>query len=151
MPRVYTVEFANVSVSAVQDLIAAYSGANRTIRVLAIQLAANGQTTIGNYPIRLYRLAATVTAGSGGATPTPQPLDPNDAAAAFTAHTNDTTPATSSGSTSVIFSDQLNPINGYYWQAPHPVEAAPSQALVLELDAISGTLNVSGTMWVEEA
>ncbi len=81
------------------------------------------------------------------------PVNPNDAAASFTAHANDTTQATTSGTASTIFADEFNPINGYYWQAPFK-DAAPeatiSQAIALSLDSISGTLNVNSTMWVEE-
>jgi 5-deoxy-D-glucuronate isomerase len=149
----YTVQCNNVAVSAVQDIIAAFSGASRVIKVHGVQLGANGQTTVGNYRIRLVHYAATVTAGSGGSTPTPQKTNPNDAAASFTAHTNDTTPATSSTATNTIFSDEFNPINGFYWQPPFrdaAPEATISEAMVLSLDSISGSLNVNATMWVEE-
>lgn len=152
MSRLYTLSFDNVSVSAIQDLFGVYAGANRALAILAIQLGANGQTTVGNYRLRLRYLQQTVTVGSGGSTITVRPVDPNDAAAVFTARSNDPTQATSSGSYS-IFADEFNPINGFYWQAPdpqRPPEVKPNEAATLSLDSITGTLNVNGTMWVVE-
>ncbi len=153
MSRMYTAQCNNITVTAVQDILAAYAGTARIIRVHGVQLGANGQTNVGNYRIRLVRLPATVTPGSGGSAPTPQPVNPNDAAASFTARANDTSQATTSGTAAVIFSDEFNPINGYYWQPPFK-EAAPeatlSQAFSLSLDSVAGTLNVNATMWVEE-
>lgn len=153
MGRMYTIQTNNVSVSAVQDILAAYSSASRVIKVHGVQMGANGQTTVGNYRIRLLHLAATVTTGSGGSAPTPQKVNPNDAAAALTARANDTTQATSNSATNVIFSDEFNPINGYYWQPPFrdaAPEATISEAFSLSLDSISGSLNVNATMWIEE-
>lgn len=149
----YTIECDNVSVSAAQDILMAISGASRVIKVHAVQMGANGQTTVGNYRIRLQRLPATVTNGSGGTAPTPQLTNPNDSAASFTARANDTTQATSGGTIATIWSDEFNPINGYYWQAPFrdaAPEATINQAIRLSLDSVSGTLNVNATMWVEE-
>lgn len=153
MSRMYTVSIDNVSVSAIQDVLAVYAGASRLLRVHAIQMGANGQTTVGNYRIRLRYLPPTVTAGSGGSTATPHPTDPNDAVASFTARSNDTTQATSSGTAYTIFADEFNPINNYYWQAPYREDAPEvllNAAAVLSLDSITGTLNVNATMWVEE-
>lgn len=153
MPRTYTIECHGVSVSAVQDILAAYAGSSRTIRILAVQMGAYGQTTVGNYPIRLVRLPATVTTGSGGTAPTPVLADPNNSAASFTARANDMTQASTSGTAVNIWSDEFNPINGFYWQTParaESPEATPGEAFSLSLDAISGTLTVNATMWVEE-
>lgn len=153
MGRMYTIQCNNVSVSAVQDILAALASASRVIKIHGVQLGANGQTTVGNYRIRLVHLTATAVVGSGGSAPVPQKTNTLDAAAGFTARANDTTQATSSGATQVIASDEFNPINGYYWQPPFR-DAAPvvqiNEAVSLSLDSISGTLNVNSTMWVEE-
>lgn len=153
MGRMYTVQSRGVSVSNVQDIIAAYAGASRVIKVHAVQLGASGQTTVSNLGVTLKHLAATVTPGSGGTAPTPSKTNPNDAAAAFTSHINDTSQATSSG-TVFIFADEFNPINGYYWQAPRPgqePEATINEALVFTLDNTpAATLLLNATIWVEE-
>jgi|SRR5579863_2658486 len=153
MGRMYTVQVRGVAVSTVQDIIAAYSGALRQIKVHALQLGASGQTTVANLGITLKHLAATVTQGSGGNAPTPTRVNPLDAGASFTARVNDTTQATSSGIV-FVFCDEFNPINGFYWQAPvrgHEPEATINEALVLSLDNTpSVTLTMNATLWVEE-
>jgi hypothetical protein len=151
--EIFTIVCENVSATAAQDVLAAYAATGKKLRLLAVELAANGQTTVGNYAIRLRYLAATVTAGSGGAAATPHNVNPDGAAPSFTARRNDTTQATSGTSVDLVAS-QFNPINGYYWQAPTAVGSEPkadlSGAFVLSLDGIAGTLNISATMWLRE-
>lgn len=152
--EVFTIVCENVAVTAVQDVLGAYSGATRKLQLLAIEMAANGQTTVGNYAIRVKRMPTTVTSGSGGATVTPRNVNPDGASPTFTARRNDTAQATTSGTPSDYIASQFNPINGYYWQAPTPVGDEPkadlSEALILSLDSVTGTLNISATMWLRE-
>lgn len=153
--EIFTITCRNVAVSAIQDVLAAYAASTKKLRLLAVEMAANGQTTVGNYPIRLRYLPATVTAGSGGSAVTPHNVNPSGAAASFTARSNDVTQATSGGTATDIVATQFNPINGYYWQPPVPVAEEPkanlSDAFVLSLDsAPAGTINVSATMWLRE-
>jgi len=152
--EIFTVVCENVAVTAAQDVLAAYAATTKKLRLLAVELAANGQTTVGNYPIRLRYLPATVTAGTGGAAVTPHNVNPDGAAPSFTARANDTAHATTSGTAADVVASQFNPINGYYWQAPTGVGDEPkadlSGAFVLSLDAVAGTLNVSATMWLRE-
>jgi hypothetical protein len=152
--ELFTVVCENVAVTAAQDVICAYAAATKKLQLLAVELSANGQTTVGNYPIRLRYLPATVTSGSGGASATPHNVNPDGASPSFTARRNDTTQAVT-GSTAVDYvATQFNPINGYYWQPPTPVGDEPkadlSGALVLSLDSVTGTLNISATMWLRE-
>ncbi len=152
--EIFTIVCENIAVTAAQDVLAAYAASTKKLQVVALEMAANGQTTVGNYPIRLKYLPATVTAGSGGGTVTPHNVNPDGAAASFTAARNNTTPATTSGTAADIVATQFNPINGYYWQAPTGIGDEPkadlSGALVLSLDAVTGTLNISATMWLRE-
>ena len=152
--EVFTIVCKNVTVTAAQDILAAYAATTKKLRLLAVELAANGQTTVGNYPIRLRYLPPTVTAGSGGSSVTPVNVNPDGAAPSFTAKANSTTQATSTGTISDLTSSQFNPINGYYWQTPTPVGVEPkadlSGAFVLSLDSVSGTLHISATMWLRE-
>lgn len=153
MPREYSVQFANVSVSAVQDLIAVYAGASMAFEVHSIQIGQITATAIGNLRISLKRLPATVTAGSGGTTPTPQKLNFGDAAATVTSHVNDTTQATTSGTSSTIIADIFNVVNGYQWIFPPDDRPnfQPSQAAVLSLDTAPGNAEtMSGTMIIAE-
>ena len=150
--EIFTVECANVAVSAAQDILAVYAASTKKLQVLAIEIAANGQTTVGNYPIRLVRFASGYTPGTGGTGVTPNNVNVDGASPSFTAARNNTTQT--SGTSVVYIASQFNPINGYYWQAPTGVGDEPkfdlSQAAVLSLDGITGTLNVSATIWVRE-
>lgn len=152
--EVFTIVCENQAVTAAQDILAAYAASTKKLQLLAVELAANGQTTVGNYPLRMRYLPATVTAGSGGAAVTPHNVNPDGAAAGFTARRNDITQAVTGGSAVDFVATQFNPINGYYWQTPTPVGEEPkadiSSAFVLSLDSVTGTLNISATMWLRE-
>lgn len=149
--RVYTITSQNVSVSAVQDILAAYSGASGAFEVHEFVLGQITATTVGNLRLRGRRLPATVTAGSGGTAPTPSKSRSGDAAATITARANDTTQATSSGTALDIRSDVYNPINGYqFLPAPEDRPACnPSEAFVWSLDTAPSsaeTMNASLTV-----
>lgn len=154
MSEIFTIVCENVAVSAVQDVLAAYAASTKKLQLLAIELAANGQATVQNYPIRLRYLPATVTAGSGGSSVTPKNVNPDGASPSFTARRNDITQAVTGGSATDFVASQFNPINGYYWTPPVQVTDEPkadiSSAFILSLDAITGTLNISATMWLRE-
>jgi hypothetical protein len=154
MSEIFTIVCENVSVTAVQDILAAYAATTKKLQVLAVELSANGQTTVGNYPIRLRYLPASVTVGSGGSAVTAHNVNPDGASPSFTAARNNTTQAVTAGTAVDYVATQFNPINGYYWQAPVPVGDEPkadlSGGLTLSLDAITGTLNISATMWLRE-
>jgi len=156
MAEIFTIVCENVSVTAVQDILAAYAASTKKLQLLAVELSANGQTAVGNYPIRLRNLPATVTSGSGGASVTPKNTNPDGAAASFTARRNDTTQAVTGGSAIDFVASQFNPINGYYWTPPPGVGPGDepkidlSGAFSLSLDNVTGTLNISATVWLRE-
>lgn len=152
--EVFTIVCKNIAVTTVQDILGAYSTSTKKLQLLAVEVAANGQTAVGNYAIRLRYLPATVTAGSGGGAVTPANINPGGAAPSFTARRNDNVQATTSGTAVDFLASQFNPINGYYWTPPVPIGDEPkaeiSSAFILSLDSIAGTLNVSATMWLRE-
>jgi hypothetical protein len=154
MSEIYTIVCENVSVTAVQDILTAYCGPASKLQLLGIELAANGQTTVGNYPIRIKNLTAAVVAGSGGGVVAAHNINDIGSAPSFTARRNDTTQATGSGSSYDLVAAQFNPINGYYWTPPGPSGDEPkctiAGAFVLSLDSVTGTLNISATMWLGE-
>ena len=154
MSEIFTIVTENQAVTAAQDILAAYCASTKKLRLLAVEMAANGQTTVGNYPMRLRYLPATVTSGAGGGAVTPKNTNPDGAAASFTARHNDVTQAVTGGTANDVVATQFNPINGYYWTPPVPVSDEPkadlSGAWVLSLDSVTGTLNISATMWLRE-
>lgn len=152
--RLYTVSFSAVSISAVQDLIAIYSGSSKIVGIQSIELSQITQNTVGSLRVRLKFLNTAVTAGSGGSAGVISQLVPGDAAATVTARINDTTQATTTATQVTLWSDQWNLINGMLWVPPNvnrPPMAGLSTALVVSLDTAPGSAIVaSGTVTFEE-
>jgi len=123
-------------------------------RLLRVQ---GGQRTLGTNweakPVRIRRVPATVTAGSGGSTPTPRRLNFGDAVATITAHANDTTAMTSSGTIEDLLQDMAVFFNGFLFVATprEDIIIQPSQGLAINLPtAPSASTNMSWTAIVEE-
>jgi hypothetical protein len=152
--EVYTIVCDNVAVTQPQDILMALASTTKKLQLLGVEIAANGQTTVGNYPIRVRYLPPTVTVGSGGTPVTPGLLNPAGAAATFSARANDTTNAVTGGTATIWLASQINPINGYYNAPPVPQGDEPlielNGAVVLTLEAVTGTLGLSATMWLRE-
>lgn len=153
MGRVYTVSFDNVAVSAVQDLFSFKGSSGKTCKLkrVIVGMTDTSLQTAQGLRIRCRYFPATMTQGSGGATPTPQPVDPGDAAAGFTAHTNDTSQATSSGSAVNIPCTGVHNYAGLDLSFPDPQVFGLNEGVTVELQStVSGTCHFSGTAWVEE-
>lgn len=153
MPRTYAITFENVAVSAAQDLVQVKGATGKTVRILRQWVGATNTTlpTAQMVQLRSRFLPTTVTDGSGGSTPTPRPLDPGDAAASLTALVNDTTKASSSGTATILEEAGVHIYSGYDYQFPKPPVIGPSQSFVFELlSTVSGTVNMSGGVLVEE-
>jgi hypothetical protein len=157
--RLYSVNFTAVSVSTDQDLFYVKPAADKIVLIESVKLAVvggaadAGDTQEELLDIRLIRVPATVTAGSGGGAFTPQQIADNDAAAGFTARINDTTEATTSGSLEVLDADGMNSRVPYlYLPAPeHRIPIANAQAIVCRLSTVpADALSMSGTMLVRE-
>lgn len=153
MPRRYKVMFEAVTVSAAQDMIQITGAAGKIVRVLRAWVA-NTDTTLATAQMLQLRqrfLPATVTAGSGGSTPTISKTDPGDAAASFTALANNTTKATTSGTAILQDEDACHIYSGYDKALLSPCIVGPSEAYVFELlSTVSGTVHLSGGVEVEE-
>lgn len=154
MSRPYSINFSDVAVVATQDLINITATANMAFRLLRVE---GGQRSLATSweakPIRIRRVPATVTAGSGGSVVTPRPLNNGDSAATITARSNDTTAMTSSGTIVDLLDDMFVFFNGFLY-VPTPREdtiIAPNQGLAINLPtAPSGSTNMSFTAIVEE-
>ena len=156
MPRVYDVPFKFVTISAAQDLVACKGSTGKTCRLRRVALYMNDTTlqTAQGLRLNVKYGSATVTLGSGGSAPTPAPHDAGDAAASFTAHVNDTTPATTSGA----FTDRT-PVGGhnyagfdYTWPKGEEIVFGLNEGVVFELlSTVSGTCNFSGLATIEES
>ncbi|MEO8926359.1 MAG: hypothetical protein ABI306_04270 [Caulobacteraceae bacterium] len=151
--RMYSIAFAEVAVSAAQDLIAVTATAGMAFRIHRIELGQRGLAAWEAKPVKLIRLPATVTAGSGGTAAAAQRLNNGDAAPTLTARANDTTPASTSGTASVLVARDWELLNGLlivFTPDERPV-IAPGQSVSLNLPvAPSAAMTASGTMVVEE-
>ncbi len=116
MPRVYTIEGGPTANTVALDLFSIIPAANKICSVHAIYI---GQTTeLGDAQeeqpeVLIVRGGTAATVGSGGAAPTPRPVEPGDGAAGFTARTLDTTKMTFTGGVN-MWRDTFNIRNG--WQ-----------------------------------
>jgi hypothetical protein len=152
MSRFYSLQFSNVSVSAVQDLFSVLSTANMAFKLCEFQLSADASTTVAELRLAIKRLPATVTVGSAGSAVTPQPMDAKGAAATVTARSNDTTQATTTGTAVTLFSASINVLNG--WQFLPPPEYRPtftvSQAMVITMEVAPSATVFDGYAVIEE-
>lgn len=151
--RVYSIQFRNVAVAALQDLLAVYCGASMGVALHGLVIGQITGTTVQNLNISVKRLATTVTSGSGGTAPTPKKMGRGDSAATVTARANDTVQATSSGATDVLHADVFNTVNGYqfFWPPNDQPTVGLNEAAVISLDtAPAAPMTMSGTLYVEE-
>lgn len=156
MPRKYSVNFKYTAISAAQDLVACRGSTGKVCRLHRVWLFMGTVAIEAAQGMRLnVKFAtATITLGSGGAAATPRLEDPGDSAASFTARTNDTTPATTSGAFTDVLPAGGHNYNGFGWNwGPYPagIFFGLNQGVVFELlGAPSGTVNWSGGMAIEE-
>lgn len=153
MSRVYTAQFTEVAVTAVQDLFEIVAAAGKNCRILGVTL---GQITeLGDAQeeeLSILFKSGQTSGGSGGSTPTPVPLNVTDAAAGFTAETNNTTQA-SGGTIVTHHADVWNIRSPYIWLPPEKmqIELTGSRRLTVALNnAPSDSITMSGTIYVEE-
>jgi len=151
--RMYSISFADVSVAASQDLINITATANMAFKIHRVELGQRSLTAWESKPVKLIRLPATVTAGSGGSAVTPAKMNNGDVAATVTSRSNDTTPASTGGTAATLMARDWEFLNGFlvvFTPDERPV-IAPSQAVQLSLPtAPSGATLVSGTVLIEE-
>lgn len=154
--RVYTVVFANVSVSAVQDLFELTPADDKPIEIIGMTLAQNGNSDVGDAAEELLRFSiirGNTTGGSGGTAPTPRPMKRTDAAAGFAAEVNNTTQA-SAGTGVTLFTDTFNVRAGYQIWFPDGCEPDAGQGdttIRVSLDAApADAITLTGTLFVRE-
>ncbi len=151
--RIYTIPFSKISISAVQDLWNVAATAAMAFELHSINLGAETATVAEEVSIQIKVMTATVTNGTSGASVTPVKNPSSSSAATVTARCNDTGRATTSGSTTVMFSDTWQLTNGYVYQwAP---EDRPmfvlSQNMLIGLETAPAAAHVcSGTVTIAE-
>lgn len=156
MPRLYTVSFSQVAVSAPQDLAQIPGVSNKLVRILRFWLSPAVDTSLAaaqGLSLRCRILPATFTVGSGGSTGlTPSKKDQGDAASSIsTAATNNTVKATTSGTAVILFSGGAHLYSGIDKRFDSPVPIVPTAGFVLELlSTPTGTVTLSGGVDLSE-
>lgn len=151
--RTYSVIFNAVAVSAAQDLFEITPADDKPCEIVSLsigQYSDAGDAASELLGIQIIR--GHTTTGSGGSAPTPVPLNPNAAAAGFTAEVNNTTIA-SAGTTTVLHSDAFNVQAGYSYIPPldaRPVVGQGNTTLVVRITAPADALTMNGTLVVRE-
>jgi hypothetical protein len=151
--REYTVKIPSSSVSVAQDLVELVPAANKPIEIYGLVLWQ--KTAVGDAAEKIVEwevIVGNATSGSGGTTPTPQPVDPNDAAAGFTCKVNNTTQA-STGSPSTVHSDAWNLRAGlvFWWpEGKGPKASAAHNRIRIAQAAPPSAITMGGTVYVRE-
>ncbi len=150
---VFTTIINAVAVSAAQDLFSLKAGTTYPFILHSINLSQKTLTAVEGKQLLINRLTATFTQGSGGTAPTPVLLSPGGSASTVTAHINDTTPGTTNGTTTNIYSDVWQFLNGWLWQPypeDRPIFNISTGCVVSMITAPSASMTVSGTIVWEE-
>lgn len=148
--RLYRDTFENQTVAALMDVFSIRASAANGVALRGFSLSA-GATAGAIVRVRLKVLPATVTAGSGGASSTPQKTDrKNNIAVGSTVRQRDTTQATTSGTAVTLAVWQWNVLGPleYIQATPEQRECIDvSEALVL--DFVAAPASVSMSAWIE--
>lgn len=154
MARIYTVSFTEVAVTVAVDVWELTPADDKPIEVIGMFISQSSDVGDVAEEILPYRvIRGHTTSGTGGTATTPQPLDPADAAAGFTAETNNTG-AASVGTTVDLHAGAFNIRIGEPLWLPEGCGWKASQAnttLVVRLaSAPADSLDLSGTLYVRE-
>lgn len=157
MPRIYTTIFRAVAVTAVQDFFELNPAANKPIRLVRLKLsqysdAGDAADELLSYSI--FRVPATATSGTGGASAaTPGVVNASDGAAGYSAEINNTSVATTSGTLVELMSDTFNIRAGLDlpFEPEGRFQAINATLLVVRLNvAPTDSLTMNGCAWIEE-
>lgn len=152
--RVYTVVFSAVAVTAQQDLFEIVAAAGKPCVILGWDLSQSSEVGDAQEEgLALLLKSGQTTSGSGGSAPTPQPVNPTDAAAGFSAEVNNTTKA-SAGTISTRYSSSWNvratPMPYMLPERMQFVIPGGVRATIELATTPADSITMSGTLWVLE-
>ncbi len=153
---VYTVSFDQQTIAAASgdyDLFEVVPGDDKPVEIVAVSLGNKSEVGDAQDEMLAISIVRGNTTSSNGTSTTPQPLDPSDGAASFTAETVGSTPATA-GTSVTLLSDTFNVRGGWTQVFPEAMRFKVSQAntgmYVRLTTAAADDLTLSGTLWVRE-
>lgn len=152
--RIFCIVAESITVTTVRDLFYVKASATNGLNLRRISLSASSVVSAAEINLRLKRLPANVTVGSGGSAPTIQRVQSRMPFAALSAaRTNDTTQATTSGTAVILANWNWNVLMDFL-EVPATVEerwnAEANEALVFEIATAAASTTLSGTMVFEE-
>lgn len=155
--RTYAVNFENVAVTAAQDLLQIAPADDKPVAVIGWNVDnVSGVGDVGDTAeeyLRASWVTGNTTDGTGGSSPTPRPLDPNDAAAGFSADVNNTTAAANGSPITVVAFAIAVRVPGNIWlpeEAWLHVTQAQTYGCIRLLAAPADSIALSGTFYVLE-
>lgn len=151
---IYTVAFEGQAVTAQVDFFELQPADDKPVEIVGLFLSQSSDVgDAAEEILRVEIIRGHTTSGSGGATPTEEPLDPNDGAASFVSETLNTTIA-SAGTTSILHAEAFNIRSGLQvWFPPEccPKATQANTTIVVRLMAApADSLTMSGTLYVRE-
>lgn len=156
MRGVYTVIFDQQTIALASgdyDLFEIVPADDKPLEVVALSLGNKSEVGDAQDEMIAYSIVRGNTTSSNGTSTTPQPTDPSDPAASFTAETVGSTPATA-GTSVTLIADTFNVRAGLMLVFPEVMRPKVSQAntgLYVRLTtAVADDLTMSGTIWIRE-
>lgn len=153
MARMYSVIFSAVAVSAAQDLFEITPADDKPVSIVGLEIGQSSDAgDAADELLQISIIRGFTASGSGGSAPTPGVLDPIDTAAGFTAEVNNTTPA-NTGSSVTLMTTTFNVRAGYLnWWPPEcrPQASQANTTIVVRITAPADAVTMSGTLYVME-
>ena len=154
MGRVYTIDLPDTAVTTAVDILEIAPADDKPVNIIGgwIQqkTEASGAAT---EKLRVEIARGQATTGSGGNSPTPIPVNADDAAAGFSAETFNTTQA-SAGTRVILGAKYLSFAQGVEFYLPDKMQYRADQGdglLVIELtEPPTASITIGGSVWVEE-
>lgn len=160
MGRIYSVSYNGTITTAGgnTDLLSIQPADDKPIKLRGFrlsQISEVGDSAEEGLRVTVKRLAATFTVGSGGSAVTPAPMDSANTAAGCTTRCNDTTVATSSGTTTVMeeigWNERNSPCDFWYPDAEFSPKVKQGEGLVVCLETtLVDDMTGCFTFWLEE-
>jgi hypothetical protein len=151
MGRMYSATFEEVAVTAAQDLFELVAPSDLAVVIHGMTFSQStdaGDSESEQLNILIHR---GTTSGSGGSTPTPNPMVVSTTASTVTVEANNNTTQSTEGA--ILHAECFNVMSGFvHWWPPEtrPV-ISPSGRLIVELQtAPDDSINMSGTIYFEE-
>jgi len=154
MGRMYSASFADVEVTALQDLFSLVVAVNEPVTLHSCFISQSSDVgDAAEELLAVHIVRGNGTVGSGGSAPTARPLDPKTGAASATVRANDTTEA-STGTEEIMHAETFNIRTGWvYIPTPETRIKADNVSDIIAvrlLDAPADALTTSGSLYWEE-